>query len=333
MTSRRTLAFVMRPANATRTTERHVVLAALALACAASSVIAAGAAGMAVAVQAVDDTGATIALPSPATRIVSLAPHATELLVAAGARARIVGSVDASAAPPHAQGLPSVGSARALDLERIVALTPDLVVTWPYTVPAQVQLLVARGVRVFVTDPATIGGIATDIERLGVLAGTAVEASRAAAAFRERVARLESAHRPATGEPLRVFYQIWNAPLYTVGGKHLVSEAIRLCGGENVFASLTLPAPGVSVEAVLAARPDVIIAGGDGGIRPSWLDDWKRWPALPAVASGSLYAVNADLLHRPGPRFLEGVEELCAKLDAARHNTRPAGVAGTLPTR
>ena len=114
---------------------------------------------------------------------------------------------------------------------------------------------------------------------------------------------------------------------------HLVSEAIRLCGGENVFASLTLPAPSVDVEAVLAARPDVIVAGGDGGIRPSWLDDWKRWPALPAVASGSLVWVNADLLHRPGPRFLDGVEELCSALDAARRKAGAVGRAGTVPAR
>ncbi len=122
--------------------------------------------------------------------------------------------------------------------------------------------------------------------------------------------------------PVRVFYQIWNAPLYTVGGRHLVSEAIRVCGGENVFASLTLPAPGVSVEAVLAARPDAIIAGGDRGARPAWLDDWKHWPMIPAVAKGSLFVVDADLLHRPGPRFVDGVEQLCAAVAEARRNAR-----------
>jgi iron complex transport system substrate-binding protein len=290
-------------------------------------------------VQAVDDTGATVRLAAPARRIVSLAPHATELLVAAGAGGRIVGAVAATAvsAPSRAPGSPdrpgladaasapvNVGDARSLDLERIVALEPDLIVTWPYTVPSQVEALAARGARVFVTDPATIDGIATDIERLGVLAGADAQARATAAAFRERIARLRGSRSAAAR--LRVFYQIWNAPLYTVGGRHLVSEAIGVCGGENVFAALTLPAPSVAVEAVLAAQPEAIVAGGDGGVRPAWLDDWQRWPALPAVARGALFAVNADHLHRAGPRFVDGVEALCAALDAARKNA--GGTAG-----
>jgi iron complex transport system substrate-binding protein len=119
-----------------------------------------------------------------------------------------------------------------------------------------------------------------------------------------------------------VFYEIWNAPLYTIGGDHLISQALRMCGGENVFAALTLPAPGVSVEAVLAARPQAILAGADGAVRPAWLDDWKRWPTLPAVALGNLYTVDANLLHRAGPRFVDGVEMLCATLAEARAGLR-----------
>lgn len=281
-----------------------------------AAIVAAATPALAV-VQAIDDTGAAVTLATPAQRIVSLAPHATELLVAAGAGARIVGAVAAGG------GQRSLGDARSLDLERIVALQPDLIVTWPYTVPAQVEALAARGAKVFVTDPTTIDGIATDIQRLGALAGTDAHARAAAAAFRDRIARLRSSRSAA--RPIRVFYQIWNAPLYTVGGRHLVSEAIGVCGGENVFAALTLPAPSVTVEAVLAARPEAIVAGGDGGARPAWLDDWKRWLAIPAVASGSLFAVDADYLHRAGPRFVHGVEQLCAALDAARRNAGRAG--------
>jgi len=271
-------------------------------------------------VRVVDDTGAVITLATPAQRIVSLAPHATELLIAAGAGSRIVGTVAAWNGAPDARGIPNVGDARTLDLERIVALAPDLIVTWPYTVAAQVETLAARGAAVFVTNPITIDGIATDIERLGTLAGTETQAQAAAAGFRERVARLRARHPAAP--PIRVFYQVWNAPMYTIGGRHLVSEAIRVCGGENIFAALALPAPGVSVEAVLAAQPWAIIAGGDGGSRPAWLDDWKRWTTVPAVANGALFTVNADLLHRPGPRFVDGVEELCAALDKARRKAR-----------
>jgi iron complex transport system substrate-binding protein len=272
------------------------------------------------AVQAVDDAGATVTLAAPALRIVSLAPHATELLYAAGAGARVVGVLATSDWPPEAAGKPRVGDSRALDLERIVALAPDLVVTWPFAAPAQVGPLVARGVPVFIANPATIDGIAVDLERLGALAGTLPTATARAAELRARLARLQA--RYAGARPVRVFYEIWNAPLYTIGGGHLISQALRLCGGENVFAALTLPAPGVSVEAVLAAQPEAILAGADGAVRPAWLDDWKRWPTLPAVARGNLYTVDANLLHRAGPRFVDGVEMLCATLAEARAGLR-----------
>jgi len=272
------------------------------------------------AVQAVDDAGTTVTLAAPALRIVSLAPHATELLYAAGAGERVVGVLATSDWPPEVAGKPRVGDSRALDLERIVALAPDLVVTWPFAAPAQVGPLVARGVPVFIANPATIDGIAVDLERLGTLAGTLPTATARAAELRARLARLQA--RYAGARTVRVFYEIWNAPLYTIGGDHLISQALRLCGGENVFAALTLPAPGVSIEAVLAAKPEAIIAGADGAVRPAWLDHWKRWPALPAVARGNLYTVDANLLHRAGPRFVDGVEALCATLAEARAGLR-----------
>ncbi len=288
----------------------HAVIAAVALAVAQA----------AAAVSVADDAGQTVSVATPARRIVSLAPHATELLYAAGAGDRIVGVLDSSDWPPEVRSKPKVGDARALDLERIITLAPDLVVTWPYAAPAQVGTLLARGVPVFVADPATIDGIAADLERLGALAGTESTANPRAAEFRARLARLGA--RRGRARPVRVFYEIWNVPLYTVGGRHLITEAIALCGGENVFASLTLPAPLVSIEAVLAAQPEAIVAGADRGERPAWLDDWKRWSSLPAVANGNLFVIDANLLHRAGPRFLDGVEELCGALDRARARRR-----------
>jgi iron complex transport system substrate-binding protein len=267
-------------------------------------------------VQATDDTGATVTLAAPAARIVSLAPHATELLFAAGAGARVVGVIATSDWPPEAKALPKIGDARALDLERLVALAPDLVVTWPYTAPAQVATLRARGLAVFTIDPKTIDGIAADLARLGTLAGTEAQARAQADAFRARLGELRA--RYALAPRVRVFYQIWNVPLYTIGGTHLIAQAIGVCGGDNVFAALALPAPAVSIEAVLAAKPDAIIAGAEGGVRPPWLDDWRRWTALPAVARGHLFAVDADLLHRAGPRFVDGIDQLCAAIAAAR---------------
>jgi len=263
-----------------------------------------------------DDTGSTIKLPAPAQRIVSLAPHATELLFAVGAGSRIVGTLDTSDWPVAAKAIPRVGDSRSIDLERILTLSPDLIVTWPWTAPAQVEVLRARGIPVFTTMPATIDGIAANLERMGVLAGDPAAGWRESKAFRDRLAQMRA--RNAEARKVRVFYEIWDAPLYTIGGRHLITQAIEVCGGENIFAALTLPAPAVDVEAVLAAKPEAIIAGAERGARPGWLDGWRRWKELPAVAKDRLYAVDADLLHRPGPRFLDGVDALCAAIAAAR---------------
>jgi iron complex transport system substrate-binding protein len=274
----------------------------------------------------VDDTGAEIALARPAQRIVSLAPHATELLFAAGAGARVVGAVRGSNHPREAQALPVIGDVHAIDIERIVALRPDLVVTWPYTTPAQVRKLAARGIAVFTTDPRTLDGIAADLERLGALAGTGPAAALAARRFRDALEKATAG--AADRRRVRVFYQIWGEPTYTIGGRHLISQAIAACGGENVFAALALPAPQVSTEAVIAARPEAIVAGTDGALRPAWLDTWLRWTEIPAVRDRQLHAVDADRLHRPGPRFAEGVVELCAAIDRARPPAHARAASG-----
>lgn len=292
-----------------RRTILHLALPALLAACPATVVAA---------VAAEDATGASIALASPARRIVSLAPHATELLFAAGAGERVVGVLDPANWPPEAAAVPRVGTAAGLDLERIAALKPDLVVVWPYLAPAQVERLRALGMAVFVSDPHTPAAIAVELEQLGTLAGTRASAARAAAAFRARLSALASHARGAA--TVSVFYEIWHQPLYTVGGRHLITAAIRLCGGENVFGALAALAPSVGIEDVLAARPEAIIAGTDDAVRPEWLDEWKRWSELPAVARDNLFAVDANLLHRAGPRFAAGAEQLCAALDRAREN-------------
>ena len=280
------------------------------------ALIAAWSASLAAEVTVTDDTGATVTLPAPARRIVSLTPHATELLFAAGAGDRIVGVMSDSDFPDAATRLPIVGNVNALDLERILALHPDLIVTWPYTTPAQVGLLHAQGIAVFTTDPRTIDGIARDLERLGTLAGSVDAARRAARIFHDR---LTASTQRASGKRLvRVFYEVSDVPLYTVGGAHLITQALSLCGAQNVFASLALPAPEVGVEAVLAARPDAIVAGTAGAVVPVWLNVWQRWPELPAIRNHKLFVVDANLLHRSGPRFVDGVEQLCDVIERAR---------------
>ncbi len=284
------------------------VVGALALALALTAAQAA--------VSVVDDEGRRVTVTAPPRRIVSLAPHATELLFALDVGPRVVGASAASDWPSAARSVPRIGDARAIDLERIVALGPDLVVTWPYTAPAQVARLRARGIPVFVLDATTLDALPSQIARLGRLLGVSRHAETLATARQAQLEALRTRYRDAPR--VVVFYQVWNDPLYTIGGTHLISQAIALCGGVNAFAAQSLPAPVVGIEAVLSAQPQAIIAGTDGGVRPPWLDDWRRWPTLPAAVHGELHTVDADLLHRAGPRFIDGVESLCTTIDGVR---------------
>ncbi len=263
-----------------------------------------------------DVDGTRIRLAAPARRIVSLTPHITELLFAAGAGDRMVGTAQYSDYPPAARSLPRVGG-HALDLEAIVALKPDLVLGWKSgNAAASVARLRALGLTVHLSEPGRIEDIAGELERIGLLAGTGATADAAAKAFRERYAKL--AARYSRRPPVTVFYQIWKQPLMTVNGKQIISDAIRLCGGRNVFEQLPVLAPTVTVEAVIAVNPEVIVASGMGESRPEWLDDWRRWTTLKAVVRDNLYFVPPDLLQRHTPRILDGAEKLCTHLEAVR---------------
>lgn len=264
-----------------------------------------------------DDPGQTVTLAQPARRIVSLAPHVTEMLFAAGAGDYLIGTVAYSDFPEAARRIPRVGGYTNIDLEAVVALRPHLIVAWKSGNPAhQIEKLRALGFAVYVTEPRHIEDVPHNIERLGLLAGTAGAASSAAAAFRARHDALR--RRYGARPPVNVFYQIWDRPLMTVNGEHLISDVLRLCGGHNVFASLSVLAPKVDIEAVLAADPEVIVASGMGEARPEWLDDWRRWPRLRAARRGQLVFIHPDLIQRASPRLLDGAEQLCRALDDAR---------------
>jgi iron complex transport system substrate-binding protein len=291
------------------------------LAAATLVAVFAAAAARAAPVEAIAADGTRVSLAAPAERIVSLAPHATELVYAAGAGGKLVGVLALSDWPPAARTLRTVGDAAAIDVEGIVALKPDLVVTWPWTAPAQVERLRAFGIPILVTRPSTPRAIADEIERIGMLAGTDAPARAAGHGLRARLDRIAAAHAKVPA-PLAVFYQVSAKPLFTLGGDHLVSQAIALCGARNVFEAIKVPAPEVDVEAVVAARPEVIVTATRGGARTDALEGWRRWQALPAVAQGQFITLDADLMHRPGPRFVDGVESLCAALDRARLKLR-----------
>jgi iron complex transport system substrate-binding protein len=284
---------------------------------AVAALLATCAAPAGAALRVVDDAGGTVTLTAPARRIVSLAPHATELLFAAGAGAHVVATVEFSDYPPAARTLPRVGSSAGIDVERVIALLPDLVVGWHSgNPPAQLARLRDLGLTVFVTEPRRLSRLPELIERLGVLAGTTREAASAARQLRQRATRL--GQRYASRSPVSVFYQLLDPALMTINGEHIITDVIRLCGGQNVFADLPVLAGRIDIEAVLARNPQVVIAGGDVALWREWRQRWLRWPQLQAVRHDRLVRIDPDLLHRAGPRMLDGAERLCTALDAAR---------------
>ncbi len=264
-----------------------------------------------------DDTGASVRLAQPARRIITLAPHLAETLFAAGAGGKLVGTVDYSSYPEAVKKVKLVGGYSRLDLEAITALKPDLVIAWQSgNAPAHVDKLRALGFPIYISQPNRIEDVASELERFGVLAGTSSTGNAAAAQLRERFAGLQK--RYSKRPTVRTFYQIWKEPLSTIGGKQIISSIIRLCGGENVFGTLDTMAPIVSVEAVIAANPEAIVASGMGESRPEWLEDWKRWASITAVARDNLFFVPPDLIQRHTPRLLDGAEQLCRHLETAR---------------
>jgi len=272
-----------------------------------------------------DALGNDIRLPRPAKRIISLAPHITENLFAAGAGGTLVGTMRHSDHPPQAREIPRIGDHTGLDLEAIVALKPDLIVAWGGgNRPGDLERLRSLGFTIFVSEPHRLEDIADEIESLGRLAGTYPVAHRFAERFRNRLQRLR--RRYATASPIRVFYEIWHQPLMTINGEQPISQALSLCGGRNIFARLPTLAATVDLEAVLAAAPEAIITSArDPGQDEQWRQEWYRWSRLRAVASNNLFFVPPDLLQRQGPRILEGVEQLCGILVEARKNANSGG--------
>ncbi|MBP8217652.1 MAG: cobalamin-binding protein [Thauera sp.] len=277
-------------------------------------------------IELTDDAGQRIVLAQPAQRIVSLAPHVTEILFAAGAGEHVVGVVAYSDYPQAARALPQVGGYTQVDLEAIVSLRPDLVIGWRSgNRDAHLARLQAMGIPVYLNEPRSLDDVARSLEQFGRLAGSEDAAHAAATAFRARHAAL--AARYAGQPPVRTFYQIWDRPLMTINDEHLIADVIRLCGGSNVFGSLSQLAPTIGVEAVLAANPEAIVASGMGDDRPEWLDQWARWPQLEATRRDNLFFVPPDLIQRHTPRILDGAERLCAQLETARTRRPAAGAS------
>lgn len=269
----------------------------------------------------IDSRGREVRLNKPAERIVSLAPHITEILFAAGAGEQIVGAVSYSDYPEQAKEIPRVGSYDNISYESVVALNPDLVIVWKSGNGEEVaERLESLGLPMYVGEPRKLEDVAQSLRDYGQLSGNNKQGNIAANQFLAKLAELKNAY--SEQQQVGVYYQIWNEPMMTMNGEHLISDVIRLCGGRNVFAEALPLVPRISVESVVRANPQVIIASGMGQARPEWLDDWRDWSAIDAVHNKHLYFIPPELLQRHTPRIIQGAEQMCSFLAQARRGLK-----------
>jgi len=236
-----------------------------------------------------------------AERILALSPHACEMLYAIGAGSDIVGAVDYCDYPEQATGLPRIGSYTGINLEAALMLKPTMaVISGTSTQQGQLKSL---GIRVIRSAPQSVDEVLTDIRRLGSLTGHARQANALAANMQKRLDRLPKIKQ---GNPRRVFYEIWNDPLQTVGGTGFINDLLQRTGLKNVFASIRLETPRINIESVLHAAPDVIIIPSEHRDVAARKRFWKQWLGDDI----RIIVVNPDLMHRPGPRVIDGMEAL-----------------------
>ncbi|HKA39661.1 MAG TPA: cobalamin-binding protein, partial [Burkholderiales bacterium] len=263
-----------------------------------------------------DDRGALVTVNRPVQRVVALAPHLTELAYAAGAGEKLVGVARHSDYPAAATRLPQVGDAVRVDAEAILALKPDLVLAWRSgNPPAALRRLEQIGLPVLATEPARLSDIPRLLRAIGTLAGTGGHAQMAATDFEGEIQSLRE--RYAKAPRLRVFYVIWHKPLLTVSGAHLISEILSLCGGDNVFADLAQLTPNITLEALIAAKPEAILGGASAGGERGFAEQWRA-SAVPPLRDLPAYYINPDLIQRPTPRIVAGVKAVCSALEDAR---------------
>jgi iron complex transport system substrate-binding protein len=239
------------------------------------------------------------------------------MLFAAGAGDRIVATVQASDDPAAAKQIPRIGDANALNYERLVALKPDVVVVWEdLTNRLVVDSLRKLALPLYFIRVKGLADIPKSVRQLGRLAGTDAAATKAAKAMDARIASI--GQRKVKGEPLRVFYMIWAEPLYTVGGRHVISDAIARCGGRNIFDDIAFPAPIVEMESVVKRDPDVMLMSAPPITARDWRERWGRYTTIRAVQTRQVLTFTDPRLDRMGPTAIDAVEGLCEQLDQAR---------------
>ena len=253
-----------------------------------------------------------LAMPAGALeRVVSLAPALNELMVELGAGEQLVGVLGARERPATLADLPSVGEYGQLQIETLLSLKPQLVLLWPDSISAaQRQQLRQLGLQLYEVEPHSLDELAIQVAALGQRVGRAERGQQLAEEFRQQLAQLRQRYR--RDKPLRVFYQVWDSPLYSIGGAQIISDALRVCGAQNLFSDLTLAAPQINLETLLVRDPEVILTSD-----PRLLAAWQAWPQLQAVKRGQVWSIPDRGLERPSLQMLQATERLCELLSSA----------------
>lgn len=264
-----------------------------------------------------DDSGRMVSLALPAQRIVSLAPHLTEMAFAVGGGAAVKAVIRYSDYPAAARSLPIVGDAFALDFEAIARLKPDLVLVWTSGLNERHRSrLRDLGLTVFESEIRQAAAIPDTLRRLAALLGQEAMGKAAGERFEREWHELRERH---AGRPkVRVFWQLWQDPLMTVNREHLIGEAIEACGGVNVFGALPLLTPTVSWEAAVRADPQMIGSSGRESDADRDFAHWRRFAQVSAVRQRQFAFIDGDLIGRMGPRFVHGTAALCEAIDRSR---------------
>ena len=264
-----------------------------------------------------DDTAAQIAVPVDNCRLVSLAPGTTAMLFAAGAGHCLVGTIAHSKEPAEAASVPVIGDAEALDFEQLLALRPTTVVVAVDVVQrVRIDRIRALGIPVYQVHVTTLAQMPESVRRLGALAGTESVANARAATLASELEAMALRYRGHA--QVRVLYQIWDRPIYTIGGQHLITDALAVCGASNIFADLATAAPAVTREAAILRDPDLILISAPPASADEWLAEWRKFPSLRAVRDGRVMPYSDERMDRMGPSVIAATASLCELVERAR---------------
>lgn len=250
-------------------------------------------------------------------RIVAMAPHIVEMLYEIGAGEQIIGTVDYADYPAAAKNIERIGGYYGMQIEKLLALKPDLVIAWQSgNKKSDIEQIQRLGLKLVLSQPNQLTDIAKELRTLGQLTGHQQQAEQVASRYEKKLAQIIDTN--SNKKPLRLFYQLWSEPMMTVNKQTWINQLIDICQGINVFADNPTQYPQISIENVIVAQPDLMVMPDEKSAAPQPEIAWHKWPEIPAVKHQRFIHVNADLLHRFSSRMLGGLDELCGKIDLHR---------------